>query len=331
MKCLADYDVEVDICLEKPETFSSSLGSESQFEFHIKNKAQEGDKEGSLVSIKIVFEVDQIEDAADISRAILADIINSLAFVTNGRFSPYRLTKIIDWTPGLTSRTLLFFTEPAADAPAIAAIGDEILTFTQELIQLDLSNPLKSAMRWFRLGVAAEVLEEQFQYFWFALEILAQIDKPNDKVPDRCAKCRGALFCSACNEHPKHRAFSTQLIEKLVSDISGDTQGETYGIFVRVRNTLMHGNQLHEIESELPCEAYEVVDKLAGIVWKVICFNVNKKWPVSGRPFLLPSTYVKHLVMAATNMTITLPEGPNGLDIHSCDELGIEASVVRFS
>lgn len=330
MKCLADYDVEVDICLEHPETFSSTLGAESQFEFHITNKIQVDDKEGNLVSIKIVFEVDDIENAADLSRAILADVINSLAFVTNGKFSPYRLTKVIDWTPGLTSRTLLFFTEPAADAPAIAAISDEILTFTQELIQLDLKNPTKSAMRWFRLGVAAEVLEEQFQYFWFALEILAQVDKPSDKVNDLCVKCKGALFCSTCNDHPKHKPFNSQLIEKLVSEISGDAEGKVYKAFSNIRNTLMHGNQLHEIESELPCEAYMVVDKIAQTVWTALHININKKWPINGRPFLLPSTYVKHLVMAATNMTITLPEGPNGLDIHSCDELGIEASVVHF-
>jgi hypothetical protein len=329
MKCLADYDVEVDICLEDSKTFFSVPNQVSKYEFYIKNKVQKGNETNNILSIKIVFDVDAMENAADLSREILADIINSLAFVTNGKFSPYRLTKVIDWTPGLTSRRLIFYTEPAPDAAAIAAINDEILTFAQELIQLDLDSPIKSAMRWFRLGVAAEVLEEQFQYFWFALEILAQIDKSSDPVNDQCSKCKGALFCAACNEHPKHKPFNSQLIAKLVGEMSGDNTGEVYKVFGLIRNTLMHGRQLHEIESKLPCETYKVVDKLAQAVWTALHSKLNKVWPINGRPFLLPSTYVKHLIMAATNMTITLPDGPNGLDIHACDDLGIEASLTH--
>jgi hypothetical protein len=327
MKCLADYDVEVDICLEDSETFVSSPNQARKYDFYIKNKVQKENETNNTLSIKIVFDVDELENAADESKVILADIINSLAFVTNGKFSPYRLTKVIDWTPGLTSRRLIFYTEPAPDAAAIAAINAEILAFAQELIQLDLDTPIKSAMRWFRLGVAAEVLEEQFQYFWFALEILAQIDKPSDPVNDQCSKCKGALFCSACNEHPKHKPFNSQLIAKLVGEISRDNTGEVYKVFSKVRNTLMHGNQLHEIESKLPCESYKVVDKLAQTVWTTLHSKLNKAWPINGRPFLLPSTYVKHLITAATHMTITLPDGSNGLDVHACDDLGIEASI----
>lgn len=329
MRCLADFEVVAELCLKQPNeviAFSLPFGN---VEVHLKNDANRATAQASLLSVRIIFAADDLDSAVELSQSILADVLSALAFVTNGAFSLHRLKKIVDWTPGIVDRQMLVFAGAAAASPAEALLDRDLLKIVEDMNQLNLDTPIRSAMRWFRLGVGAEVLEEQFQYFWFALEIIAGIDKPNEKVHDRCTKCNGALYCEACKVHPTHRLFASQAIAKIIGDITGDTKGEVYAAISLVRNTLMHGRMLDEIEKDLPCESYKVVDRLGMIVWKALASLLTSKYKFQIPNVLLPSTYIRHALSAYTNITVRLPDGPNGLNVGSIDDIGINVEIVR--
>jgi hypothetical protein len=58
------------------------------------------------------------------------------------------------------------------------------------------------SMRWWARGVSASPTWYQFQFFWYALEILAEHVKPADAVADRCPACPGELYCRECDKVP---------------------------------------------------------------------------------------------------------------------------------
>lgn len=329
MRCLADLELVADLCfIDSYEAFNISHQS-GRFEFYVKNLTSTELDGQMLLSAQIIFDAENIEAAEDLSKSLLAEVLNALAFVTNAGFTLHRLVKIVDWTSGIDERQVLFFTSPKRVDPSAPLLERVLLESAELMLSLELDSPVKSAMRWFRLGVGADVLEEQFQYFWFALEIIAEIKKPTEKVYDACPKCQSPLFCEACKTHPDHRPFPKQAIEHLVSKITGDQSGEVFHTLNTVRNTLMHGRQLQDAEPDLPYESYKVVDKLGKIVWNSLASILPAKYAEKRPVHLLPNTYIRHELTAAVHATIKFPKGPNGQCIEFIRNLKPTVEIVR--
>ncbi|MGO7785661.1 methylamine utilization protein MauJ, partial [Rhizobium ruizarguesonis] len=65
---------------------------------------------------------------------------------------------------------------------------------------------MRRALRWYRLGIHAYSPDDQFTYFWFALEIVAEFQKPTSKVHDKFPHCQSALYCEKCEKPGQPRS-----------------------------------------------------------------------------------------------------------------------------
>ncbi|MHB8482039.1 MAG: methylamine utilization protein MauJ [Nitrospiria bacterium] len=125
-------------------------------------------------------------------------------------------------------------------------------------------------MRWYRLAIQAEGLEEQFSYFWFALEIAAESLKGKEKVPSKCPRCQGNLFCETCKEYPMHRRYAGEAIQQVIQSVHPENPEEVFKTLQLIRHTLMHGGRLSSVLDQLPCDEQQAVNKLASVTWQAI-------------------------------------------------------------
>jgi hypothetical protein len=188
-------------------------------------------------------------------------------------------------TLGLTERDATIFhetpewdiAEPALDHPFIDT-AEWVLA-----VQSDKQEQ-QAAMRWYRRGIEEENLEDQFAYFWFALEIAAQSLKGDEKVSSKCPKCKGPLFCESCREHPMHRRYQGEAIKHLVERVHPQNLDEVFDALQLIRHTLMHGGRIASVLERLPCNANQAVAKLAFIVWQAINLMFDRPDPYADRP-----------------------------------------------
>ncbi|GAG13447.1 unnamed protein product, partial [marine sediment metagenome] len=156
-------------------------------------------------------------------------------------------------------------------------------------------------------------------YFWFALEILAEHEKGDSLVSDKCPHCQNPLFCQTCNKITQHRPYPKQAIEALIkATVTGDSD-KFYEITQKIRHSLLHGESREKIEREQKVKFGKISNNLGRIVWTVL-FNQLRKNLKSAKKndkfcIIQPSTYSKYIlgVMAHTVLTArggSDPENP---------------------
>ena len=166
---------------------------------------------------------------------------------------------------------------------------------------------------------AHEYAEEQFQYFWFAVENIAEMTKSVEKVPDQCPKCSAPLFCTACNEVPLHRPYAKQAIMALIKSVVTDAPEAAYARLSKVRHMLLHGDTKEAIEVDIEGTLAEHVDLVARVAFAAI---VNAlKIQGKGQPlrFLEPSEYANKTATMVVRGRIGSPPSP-AIDI---DDVGM--------
>jgi hypothetical protein len=137
----------------------------------------------------------------------------------------------------------------------------------------------QSALRWFRLGIGGDGIEEQFTYLWFALETAAEGLKQPGKVRSKCPVCQGELFCESCGEHPEHRRFAADAIRDVILGAHEDEQRgkQVFKVLTKIRHTLMHGRRMESLEASLPYDTHRATNELAQIardaIWKLNDFS----------------------------------------------------------
>lgn len=168
-----------------------------------------------------------------------------------------------------------------------------------------------TAMRWFRLGVSESNHEQQFNYFWFALEIVAQALKTTEKRNSQCPRCHGRLYCEACKTHPTHRPYPGEAIRDLVGRVDPAHGSDVFETLQKVRHTLLHGNRIESIVAELPCNPQQAVDTLARVTWWAIWLMFDKPDPAKDRDLALgySDTVVRASLIASIHMETTLLPG----------------------
>ena len=172
-------------------------------------------------------------------------------------------------------------------------------------------------MRWYRLGVTHRVPDDQFQCFWFALELVASATRSTEKVPDRCPHCRSPLLCETCQTHPKHRPYQKQAIRALISAVDKTCDESTLALLEKTRNSLMHGATLREIEEQLPAPHESIVDTLGKIAFRALIHQFPRDVFRKEVAFGSPSTYVHRTLSGIAELRMTVPVGPDGeLDLN---------------
>ena len=248
----------------------------TQWRFHLRQCPRSGvhfylrmepQEEYSILSAQVYFNSESFESAKRDAEEYLVNFIYLLTFVTNMPIKFLTIRKLADWSLGLSERKAHYFSPIEGEDQPFLALNQEIADSVTILERIERTPALNRALRWFSLGVRARYAEEQFTYFWFAIEILAQIDKPVEPVQDKCSICSNPLYCENCAQHPTHRPYPKQSIEALFSEFVQDNSEGFFGKANEVRNRIMHGDSLEDIENNLGAKVEDLINGLGKIAW----------------------------------------------------------------
>lgn len=245
---------------------------EAGFELTLRNQKEGFSFISESLNARLTLEADSLEDARERSQDLLAAILNALVWISVSMIRQAKLVRVVDWSPGKTMRDALIFTETPKIAVAEPILIPEMIDSAAKLYRLQGKDQVQSALRWFRLGVGGDNLEEQFTYFWFSLETAAEALKSSGKVASKCPVCNADLYCEGCQTHPLHRKFSADAIRDLiVSSLPSEEAGRTaFRALTKIRHTLMHGRRIGSIEDELPYDGVAATNQLAQLARNAI-------------------------------------------------------------
>lgn len=327
-KWIADYEVVSHLSLATNDLKLKYIDPANLNEIHIKNLSIKPPLEKPLLSLQVILENEDIEGVQDKSREYLKYFLNLLSLVTNSKFEIHRLIRIIDWTPGIDMRDCHQFLEAPDPNIPFPLLETKFLDSVSTLMKSSgINDDLRRALRWFSRGVGASYLDEQFQYFWFALETIAEKDKDRSKVPDQCPKCSGPLYCEACKETPMHRPFPKQAIEQLIKKVVKVDPEKLYASLSKIRNALLHGDDTDEIEKALLVDMSKLVDILGKVVWVSLINSFKPPTDSNGFAFLKANMYSHRKIVTTAVMKLGSGACKDNPEIESVAKVDIKMHV----
>jgi hypothetical protein len=315
---IADYRVDSEIILLPKDKKLIYTHPENLFEIHISN-TQKSDNEDEVLSFQIIVSALDIQSAEKIVESNFEKFLHLLSFITNTKYKIIRQLHITDWSPGISERESLMYTKKAKDKKAAEALSLPLLDTAKTLHTWGTTPALERALRWFASGVKSNILEDQFQFFWFVVELIAGSTKTTEVVTDKCQKCSGDLRCTSCNEISTHRPFPKQKIQTLLQKIKIDSS-LIDNLFL-ARNSLMHGETRETIEKEIQKKDsdfrfHQIVDQIGKAAWLSILISFDRtKGPEQPGMFLQTSTYVDWSISAKAHMIIGVAGDANNPQI----------------
>lgn len=315
MRLMAQFDIKSEMAMSTDIQHLKLHAPDNSFVFVIRSMKIDQETGDVTFRCNMEFESISLEKSREEVTELIRRILDMLALITQSDIRFSRLHKIFDWTPNLTMRRGYFFIyDPPKPEPDLV-FNEQIFETGNLLLHSNISEKLASALRWFRLGLTGESAEEQFQNFFFALEIIAAIKKPADKVNDKCAKCGNPLFCEACQNHPMHRPYPKQAIEQLCKQIAPDNL-DFFPVIDQVRNMMMHGTSSSHIEQKTGIPLNQIVDPLGRVAWNALIRTVLEGLPKNKRPrelqIAMANTYVKWDIEAAAIIETVVPNDSDG-------------------
>lgn len=312
MRCIANYEIESEVSVASDELQLKLLHPKGQFQARIKNIPREDYSTQFRLSLQITFEAPTLNGARDIAEDKLVQCLNMLAFATSAGVKRQRIKQIIDCTPASGMRECLIWADSVTHEDPYPLLDENIMLSVERLLQFDPPPALRRALRWYRIGLNDLVPEDQFQYFWFALEILAEYQKAPEKVADQCPNCKSPLYCESCATHPTHRPYAKQAIRALIQAVEKKCDEETLEALDKARNALMHGATLKEIENNLPKSDEHIVDVLGRILFKALLNQFPTELFKEGIHIGNPTTYVHRIIRNIAHVSTVVPMGDDG-------------------
>jgi hypothetical protein len=333
MRCLADFILDSDLCLKpgaEPLTLSDPQG---RFSLSLSNASEaEHAVPDAVLSAQLVFETglsltEAFREVQQVATNWLGYALNALTYATNRKFVPRSLKHLIDWTPGLVERDAMIYTETPEWDLAEPALDNGFIDTAERLLAMDSGGEHQAALRWYRIGIQEKVLEQQFSYFWFALEVVAEAIKGIERVPSKCPRCQSPLYCEQCRTHPTHRRYPGEAIHEVVCRVHPQGSDEVFQILQRIRHALMHGGRIADIR-DLPCDDQQAVDKLAFVTWNAIGLTANQAGdPRRGTElnFGVPEHFARRVIVANVHIRVPLPGDPDNPRFADFPEFKFEA------
>jgi hypothetical protein len=275
-----------------------------------------------LLALQLEFTAPDIATADAQLRPLVREFLHWLALITHSSFRIGHVERLVDWTPGLTEREMYAYHADRTEMPPSIVRSD--LADTLALLNSEeCPAEVRRAIRWFAEGLAADLRDDQFQCFFFAIEILAEYHKATEKVPDRCPVCRNDLYCQKCGSVPLHRPYAKQAIRDLLVRLLPKVGEQLFELLDTVRNRTMHGHQIDEIEAQLDVSFSDVVDKAGRAAYT--CIMHSLRLPI-GRHSLFTmtaTTFVRPQLVAMFHVTMNLtskdPMNPQVSDLPRID------------
>lgn len=256
-----------------------------------------------------ILEEESPENAADKAEIYLRRFLDVLSVVTSNDYRIKERVLVVDWTTGLTTRRFLRFnTFPNPNVPVHALSGAHFES-VKKLMANPIPRSVQLAMDWWARGVSASEASEQFQFFWYALEILGEHTKPSVRVPSTCPKCRESLFCPNCKEVPLHRPYPKQAVKMLVDKHVKGEPDHFFALIDQARNKLMHGDDRKKIERDLNIKWEAISDSLGKATWAALISiliktaNTNATEPERLK-LIISSTYLHYHVMTTSDISM---------------------------
>ena len=282
------------------------------YEVHLQNLRMEPGCETPLLAAFLLFPAETLEDAENVGEEHARSFVDFLSFTTGARFRAREPLFVYDWTPGVAEREgMVFHHAPDPDLPQLV-MNKELATSLESLLCSSSDSELMRALHWFAVGAAAETQDEQFQLFWFAIEIMARRTKPTERVPDLCAKCRQPLFCKTCDEIPTHRPYPAQAVAQLFERHVSDEPDLAYRAASSMRHALIHADEIRRVVEETGFTLGRLVDVVGGVAWAALFTALRAQAipPASGQVCLLQPSTFRHLrVRARARVAFRSPEG----------------------
>ena len=208
---LMKFDVEAHVCLPhslKRWRFNHPTGL---YEVVLVNHDVRPAVAKPLLYAYITYEAEDIGAAQDAGARFLTRFLDYLSFATGSRFSVQHRLALFDWSPGAkTRRGRVYRSFPDPNIPT-PLLHQELADSLRPFISADPGDDVLRALHWFALGVSGSPTDEQFQFFWFAIETLAVEIRDTSRFPDECPRCHTRLHCPECSETPTHRPYPTHL------------------------------------------------------------------------------------------------------------------------
>jgi hypothetical protein len=312
MECIANFEIKSELSVFADNHWLKFRHPSGLFRARLRNIKRDDFTPPFLLTLHLAFDAPSIDESKELAEERLADCLNMLSFVTASRFSRHRIRQIVDGTLGLQMRSCLMWADSADHEDPTPFLDDRIVASMERLLSCELTPSMQRAMRWYRLGIGSTVPDDQFQCFWFALELLAVSMKSKEKEPDLCPHCRHALYCENCKKHPVHRPYDKQAIGALIRKVDKNADDLTLAMLNKTRNSLMHGATLREIEKDLPEPREQVVDVLARIVFNALVQQFPLEAFKKEIAFGNPSTYVHRTLSGIAHIQTVVPIDADG-------------------
>ena len=305
-RIMANWDVESDITLPDNTSFiryDHPLGKYTAF----LRKPPPGETNPVKMSLQVICDAPSLHDGNEISAAHAKEFLDYLSFASSMKTRLGKPQNIFNWEdatqePGI--RDAVYYHTSPADEPPFAALDPKVLETISLLQKGEIDVRLRRALKWFSNGIAAQYQDDQFAFFWFVVELIAQITKTVTPIPDRCPKCREPLFCPQCNASHMHRPYPKQAVEGLFERMVGSNWQAFHGNAFRARNMLLHGDEIRNIEQELGIEFSHLVDSLGRLAWTAILNQFTHALLGTRPSFLHTSTFVGMNMVFSADMQI---------------------------
>jgi hypothetical protein len=314
MECVANYEIKSECSVVADDLVLAIKHPEGLYRARIRNVPRSTYTNPFLISLHLYFDAPALDEARDIADGHLAECLNMLAFITGSSFSQHRIRQIVDATQSGASgmRSLLMWGDPIEYEDPQPFLCEETSEAMERLLEFHRPPAIRRAMRWYRFGINASTPDDQYMFFWFALEIVAEHQKSTEKVPDRCPKCQLALYCETCKTNPLHRPYPKQAIRALLKAVDKNCDDATIMRLEKTRNSLMHGLTLVEIEGSLPKPHEKIVDVLGHLLWRALIHQFPREMFDGTMKMGFPSTYVSRKVHWVAHMQTIVPMDDTG-------------------
>lgn len=305
---LLDFEVESHGCLlDECGPIETSLPSEG-VEIRISNLSINPGTDRPLLSFHLIHPGDDLESTSRAGRAFLKRYLNYLSFATNLTFRIHKLYRIVDWTPGLTERECYQYQAfPGSELP-YPVLDKPLFESVERLFAVETTPAFQRALKWFSAGVRAEYMDDQFQYFWLVVELVAQLNKAPEKVNDSCPICRSPLYCQACDSFPTHRPYPKQSIYQLFDKMIEIDAEKIFKTANDVRNAIMHGDDVESIEASQGIKFEDVVNQVGGIAWAALLnaftHNPDDRKRIGSLSILQTNMHVHQLLTMKVHMLV---------------------------
>lgn len=280
------------------------------YEVHIRNHVMDPGCERPSLTAFFLYTAETMEAAESAGVEHARTFGDFLSFSTGARFRMGDPLCLYDWTDGKSMREgVVFHYAPDPELPQLVLDGEHAET-VMALLGGDDDTELMRALHWFSVGVAADAPDEQFQLFWFSIEILARRGKSNQQVEDKCAVCRQPLYCPACEKTSTHRPFPAQAVEQLFArHVSGDHE-KVHAAASKMRHALMHADDIRQAEADGGIDLGRLVDAVGNIAWAALLTELRKKIqppPSGGLSLIQPSTFRHRGICARAEVQFASP------------------------